>query len=345
MKEIIVNARILSSPLTGQPRYLREMLARLSDDVEAVAPRMMSGGLGGHAWEQLVLPARVGGRLLWSPSTTGPLALSRQVVTIHDTAPLDHPEWFGRKFAAWYQFLVPRVVRRSAAVIAISNFCRERIVEHCAVSPDEITVIPNGVDDHFSPRSREEVETVVRALQIPTDFFLLTVASIEPRKNLGRLLQAWREIQSHVPEHLWLVVAGGRGPERVFAGVDLDIPPRVHFTGPVEDVHLPTLYSAAMGFVFVSLYEGFGLPPLEAMSCGTPVMTGDRASLPEVVGDAALLVDPTRVDAIVAGLRRMSDDSALRTELARRGQLQARLFSWNESARLVREVLHRTAAN
>ncbi len=328
--------------LTGQPRYTRELVDRLGDLVAPVAPARTLPGVQGHAWEQAVLPLRLGRRLLWSPSTSGPLAVRRQVVTVHDVAPLDHPEWFAPRFAQWYGFLVPRLVARCDHIITISEFCRQRIIDRCGIAEDRISVVPNGVGEHFAPRSAEDQQAARDAVGAPLGRYLMTLSSLEPRKNVAALLRAWSAVLPDLPDDVQLLVVGGAGASRVFGAVDLRaLPPRVVVTGAVSDKHLPALLTAASGFVFLSLYEGFGLPPLEAMACGTPVLVADRTALPEVVGNAGLLVDPTDHDAVAAGLLRLVVADPEREQRVSSGRTRAAELSWDRAAAGVRAVLER----
>jgi glycosyltransferase involved in cell wall biosynthesis len=340
MVPIAINARFYVHRPTGMQRYALELARRFGDRIHLLRPLHALRGAAGHLWEQLYLPSLLHGRLLWSPNNTGPLAVSRQVCTIHDLIPLDHPEWFNRRFAAWYEWLLPRLANRVRHIIAISQFTKGRIADRLGVPSENITVIPNGVDERFSPKPQREIDAVRRSLGINSPAYLLCVGSLEPRKNLGRLLQAWARVQSSLPDDVELVVAGAKGNARVFETVSLDSPPpRVLFTGYVSDQQLPYLYAGALALVYPSLYEGFGLPPLEAMACGTPVVTSSTTSLPEVVGDAAVLVDPEDVDSIAAGALRLLSSETLRRTLVERGLRRVREITWERSARQTLQVL------
>lgn len=345
MLQVAINTRVLSAHLTGVQRYTMELLTRWNGNAERIAPNGSLHGLAGHAWEQFVLPAKLRGRLLFSPSNTGPLESKKQVVTIHDTAVFDCPEGFNPSFAAWYRFLLPRLARRARQVITVSEFVKEHILGHTKVSPDKVVVIPNGVDSRFCPEAISQVEEVIQSLELPSRRYVLAVGSLEPRKNLARLFQAWARVQERRSGDIWLVVVGASRNSRVFSGVHLGaLPVRVFLTGHVGEQQLPALYAGAIAMVYPSLYEGFGLPPLEAMSSGTPVLASDRSSLPEVVGEAGLQVDPFDVEAIAEGIRRLLEDSVLRDDLRRRGLGRAKQFSWDETARRTWDVLQTAAA-
>ena len=176
--KIAINTRVLAHPTTGVERYLIELLARMGPDIYQCAPRSALGGIKGHAWEQLVLPAKLRGRLLFSPCNTGPLAVANQVVTIHDVAALDHPEWLNAKFALWYRWLTPRLARRVKHIIAVSEFTRGQIVAHTGVPAEKITVIPNGVDARFAPMAPEAIAAALAPLALPSRKYILAVGSV-----------------------------------------------------------------------------------------------------------------------------------------------------------------------
>ena len=340
---VYINTRVLQSHTTGVQRYTLELLARLGSQVKQVRPGRTLTGFSGHAWEQFILPGKVRGNTLFSPSITGPLAVKKQVVVMHDVVPLEHPEWLNPKFATWYRFLVPKLARRVAHIITISEFSKSRILAHAPMDESRITVTPLAADPKFHPMSPEELDVRWRALNLPSRHYVLCVGSLEPRKNLARLLQAWVQIEKRIPNDVWLVLTGKRGNARVFAneaGLS-ELPPRVHLTDHVKDGHLPALYAGALVFAYPSVYEGFGLPPLEAMACGVPVLTGNQTSLPEVIGDAGVMVDPYDVDALADGLLRLVDDGALRRQCRCKGLERAKQFSWDETARRTWDILVR----
>jgi len=346
MSEIWINTRTLCGPTTGVQRYLEELLKRFpKEHIRLVRPRRCSQGLKGHVWEQGILPAYLRGeRLLFSPSNTGPLSVRRQVVTVHDLATFDFPDGFNPAFLRWYRFLLPRLVRRVRRVIAVSNFTKNRLVDLFGVDPAKVAVVYNGVDIRFAPQPEPQIASALKALRFPSRKYILTVGSLVSRKNLNGLLEAWRRLLPSVPRDLWLVVAGDLGARRVFSSLALkELPERVFFAGRVADELLPAVYSGALAFAYVSFYEGFGLPPLEAMATGTPVVVSDRSAIPEVVGDAGILVDPSDADAIAQGLKRLLENENLRRSLAEKGIKRARGFTWDRTARQTWKVLSQAA--
>jgi glycosyltransferase involved in cell wall biosynthesis len=282
----------------------------------------------------------VGDALLWSPANTGPLSITNQVLTVHDLGSLEHPEWYNAKFAAWYRWLLPKLIKRVRRVITISRFSQERLVAVTGAEQSKITVVPGGVDVRFHPRDPSEIALMRAKVGIPSPHYILTLGAMEPRKNLRRLLAAWGLCVSRLPKEVWLVVAGASAPSNVFRPLDMgDIPPRVHFAGSVSEENLPALYSGALAFAYVSVYEGFGLPALEAMAAGTVPIVAGNSSLPEVVGDAGLHVNPYEVEQIASAIQRLINDSQLRDTLTQRAAAQSSLFKWERTAALTWKVL------
>ena len=337
-----VNGRYAVKRLTGVQRYAIEIVNRLGSRCSIINTAARDG-IPGHRWEQASLPLRCRGGLLWSPCNTGPLAVSRQVVTIHDATFADTPECFGRAFAAWYGWLIPRLARRVRRVVTVSDFSRQRIAQATRLRVDQIDVVPNGVDARFVPAPAEEVAKMRQTFGLPGPY-ILALGSLERRKNLATLLKAWR-ILSEQRSELTLAIAGGSNLSIFSAdGFDVDALPRVKRLGYVDDSALPALYSGCETFVFPSTYEGFGLPPLEAMRCGAPVVCSNTTALPEVVGDAALMVAPDDAEAIADAIRQITEDLPLRRRLQNAGFARASSFTWDASAERIWNILSREAA-
>jgi glycosyltransferase involved in cell wall biosynthesis len=300
--------------------------------------------MAGHLWEQTILPLRTGKRLLWSPANTGPLTVERQVLTVHDVATLDHPEWFEPKFAKWYGLIIPALARRVRCLITASEFSKQRILANTNIEEARIKVIPHGVSERFFAKDYSPIDDMRSRLGIRSDRYVLTVGSIEPRKNLARLLEAWSLSASRLPEDVWLVIAGAKGKDHIFAATNLGkIPPRVYLTGFVGENDLPALYRGALAMVYPSIYEGFGLPVLEAMAAGTVAVAGNTTALPEVAGDASMLVDPYDAPGIAAAIERLVLDANFRETLRQRGLARSRQFNWERAAASTLCVLRNAA--
>ena len=263
---------------------------------------------------------------------------ARSVVTIHDMTLLLFPEWHpAARLAAMVPALEP-AVRRADHVITPSASTRHDVLKLLPVEPERVSVIPEGAAPMFRPQAAADIEAVLRPLGLRAGEYLLFVGTLEPRKNVERLLRAMELV---APEVGPLVLAGGHGWNNTLVRrvvERLERVGRVRRLGYVPDGQRPTLLAGARAFVYPSLYEGFGLPPLEAMACGTPVLTSGVASLPEVVGDAALFVNPEDVEALAASLARIWHDAALRADLRARGLARARQFTWERTARLTLDV-------
>ena len=329
---LAVNARVTAFAMGGQQRVAQEVMQRLPD-AALIMPGKPLGGLKGHAWEQTVLPLRAAGRLLWSPSATGPLLYPHQVVTVHDTAFFDVPEYFAPSFVRLYQALVPRLVRNVAKVVTVSEFSRQQMVKRMGLSAEKIEVIANGVAQHFRPCSPAVLAATRAALDLP-ERYILVQATSDKRKNLARTLDAWRAVASSLPADVHLVISGNLSRAHVFGDAsDINLEgPRVRVIGYVAEEHMGPLMAGAEALLFASLYEGFGLPVLEAMAAGTPVITGNATALPEVAGDAALLVDVRSTHAIGAAILDMIERPLLAQTLKTRGFQRAKRFTWEAAA-------------
>lgn len=272
--------------------------------------------------------------LVHYPANVGPLREVRNaVVTVHDLTFFRFPGWYRTNRALYYRHAVAVGVRHAARVIADSRATAEDVQAYLRVPEDRIDVVPLGVDESFRPADSAQCEAVRRKLGLRRPY-LLYMGTLEPRKNLARLVQAWDQ---SVASGVDLVLAGRRGwkNDALDAAISrVARPEGIHLPGFVDAGDQPALYSACTAFVWPSLWEGFGLPPLEAMACGAPVLTSDCSSLPEVVGDAALQVDPGDVEALGAGLTRIVGDSGLRDRLAVEGPRRAACFTWRTTAEL-----------
>jgi len=289
-------------------------------------------------WQQWELPRRVraaGADLLHVPGFDAPRRKPCPLVlTVHDLIGMLFPQNLPPVSRFYWSRWLPWSIRWADRVIADSQHTRRDIIRLLGVPAERIVVIPLGVDAAFHNVTDAEALAVVRGRYELPAAFILYVGTLEPRKGLDTLVDAYAALADALPHDL--VIAGKRGwyTEAPFAQVRrLGLERRVRFTDYVADADLPALYSLADVFTFPSRYEGFGLPPLEAMACGTPVISSDAASLPEAVGDAGLLVSPDDPIALAAALRRVLGDATLRARLSAAGLVQAQRFTWEETAR------------
>jgi glycosyltransferase involved in cell wall biosynthesis len=296
--------------------------------------------------EQVMLPARLVAQnvsLLHEPHyVLPPLVPCRAVVTIHDCIHLMFPQYLPNRLAYGYaRATLWAAARRAERIFTVSETSKADILRYCDVAAERIIVVYNAIDDRFAtPPEPEAIERVRERYQLHGPFALY-VGNIKPHKNLERLIDAFDMVRRGGFERLELLIIGDQISKypRLRRAVDKHkLHKHVRFLGFVPDDTLAALYRLATVFVFPSLYEGFGLPPLEAMASGTPVVTSNRSSLPEVAGDAAVLVDPYSAASIAEGIQQVLSDPELRRSLSARGLARAREFSWDASIRRVHEV-------
>lgn len=353
----------LDRPLSGIGRYVVELgreLVRHGDDVDLRLIKPFTTPAAGldeianaHAIRGSRLPAfmsigppqiarvaqRIGATVVHDPFGVSPFLIPRRIapfariVTLHDVIPFIYPETHARLTNLLFRSYIPRTLRYVDTIVTVSEASKRDIVKHLRVDPSRVKVIMNGVAERFSPAPRSDVQRAVGRYGIEGPY-ILTVGAIQARKNLETLFTAYRAIRDAGYSHP-LVVIGKEAWKTAgaFARLaELGLEGSVHFTGYVPEGDLPPLYSGASVFVFPSLYEGFGLPPLEAMACGAATITSNASSLPEVVGEAGIMVDPLDDVAMMREISRVLDDDELRGWLGQRGIERAREFTWQRSA-------------
>jgi len=259
----------------------------------------------------------------------------RKVVTVHDLAFLQYPETTVPSLAAYLNKVVPKSVASADVVAANSHATKQALIEHYKTPPEMITVIPCGIAPYFK---RITDPVILEATRHKFDLkhpIVLSVGTLEPRKNHLGLIKAFYEVQQNKGNSGQLAIAGGKGwlyEDTLRTVRELKLENKVRFLGRVSDLELITLYSLADVFAFPSFFEGFGIPPLEAMACGAPVITSNTSSLPEVTGDAAIQVDPHDIHALANAIARLLGDEHLREKLRQKGYLQAQKYTWSKAA-------------
>jgi glycosyltransferase involved in cell wall biosynthesis len=281
--------------------------------------------------------------LLHSPDFIPPRGSFRKVITIHDLAFLLYPDILTADSRRYYNAQIHAAAHCADHIIVVSEATRSDVISMLDVPSEKITVILEAAADRYKPLPPAEIERVRGKYHLPEDYVLF-VGTYEPRKNLGGLLRAYDQLRADLRDAPALVIAGARGwlYEKAFNLVEeLKLAQKVIWLDSFQDADLPAIYAGAHLLCLPSFYEGFGLPALEAMACGTPVVSSDRGSLPEIVGEAALLANPDDPISIAAGLHRVLTDSELAIRLRQRGLERVRCFSWREAARQTLTVYHK----
>lgn len=296
-------------------------------------------------WEQFLAPLllrRSGAHLFHGTLNVAPWGSPvPTVITIHDLAFIRFPYTFRAHNRTYLDVATRTSARRAAAILAVSEHTKREVVGLLGVPPERVIVTPDAARAHFQPPDPATLEAFRQQHNVPEQF-VLYVGTLEPRKNLPTLLEAYSQVARH--SRAPLIIGGGKGwlYGPVFQRLEaLGLRDRVQFIGYIAEEDLPLWYAAATIFVFPSIYEGFGMPPLEAMSCGTPVVTSNSSSLPEVVGNAGLMVPPTDADALAEAIMRLLDNEGLRREMRHRGLQQAQSFSWRTTAERTLAVYER----
>jgi glycosyltransferase involved in cell wall biosynthesis len=320
----------------------RDALALLGENFRPVVEHSGNYSIA----EQLKIPLaikREGVKLFHAPHyVLPPMVRCRSVVTIHDCIHLMFPQYLPNRLAFQYaRTSISFAARRATRVLTVSESSKRDILRFVDTAPEKIDVIYNAYDERFGVEPREEDVVRVRERYQLHDEFVLYAGNVKPHKNLARLIESFDLVRKRGLDQLKLVLIGddiSRYSALRRAVHKHQLHKYVRFLGYLPEETLAVMYRLAGVFVFPSLYEGFGLPPLEAMASGTPVVTSNLSSLPEVAGDAAVLVDPYDPNAIADGIYRVLTDVALRRELRRKGLARAAQFSWEQSVRRVREI-------
>lgn len=353
MSHLYINGRFLSGPLTGVQRYGRELLreldailAGLKDSIHAevlvptgsknlpqyrAIPIRRVGFLNGHAWEQLELPFYCRGHVLFTPSSAAPLLHSRNVVTIHDAAVFSAPNGYSLPYRIWYRILGRVLCRSAIKILTVSEFSKQELLRWCCRDDSKIAIIYEGREHAHAV---EADSSILGRFSLTSGRYVFAAGSNNPNKNFRILAQ----VLPHLRDLGYDVAVAGNHDDRVFRSAAAKTS-AVKELGSVTDAELRALYENAACFVFPSLYEGFGLPPLEALSLGCPVVVSDRASMPEVFGGLAQLCNPNDpediakqiIAAIGSAREQRNSEAAMDLQLAR--------FSWRTCARETWEVL------
>ena len=355
---VAIDAHTLGRRATGNETYVRSLLEALTErhdihpialvDPGAAIPHSLARNHRLLGWKHpiprlmldLASPRRKwGAQLLHVQYIRPPMSDVPIVTTVHDISFEHFPAMFTLMARARMRALIPWSARRSRAVLTGSAYSRMDLIERYGLSEDRVWVTPYAADARFRLHSRAEIEAVLERLRLPHDY-VLCVGNLQPRKNLPRLLDAYAQLSNTRPP---LVVVGQRAwlHSDVFSSLRrLAMADQIHLTGYVAGTDLPALYSGALAFVYPSLFEGFGLPILEAMASGAPTVASNTSSIPEVAGNAAIQVDPTDVDAIAEALDRVISSESLRATMRKRGFRQAAQFSWDRCAEATLTAYH-----
>lgn len=353
---IFINGRFLTQPVTGVQRYSLELMRAMDlllqqnifsqkmkliclappEDFkhpawENIAVRKV--GLNkGNLWEQIDLPLYARGQLLFSPANSGPWHYRNQAVTLHDASIFAIPDSYSKAFRAKYNFIFKQLSQRARLIFTDSNFSRRELARYLNLPPQRFTVIPLGCD-HLD-RIQADAQ-ILDQYNLKKDSYLLTVTNQSVHKNLGSLFKALKLANATIT-----IVAVGEGGKHIFKKKEMpSFAPNVQMLGCIDDQQLKALYENALGFIFPSIYEGFGLPVLEAMRCGCPVLCSNAAALPEIATEAACYFDPYRVDHIAGTLNRFISDPQLHEELRGKGYRRSAQFRWSTTAKEVLENL------
>lgn len=348
--KIYINSRFLTQKITGSQRFAIEVsrqLRKLLPEARFVSPKNIIhydiakelevesfGKLNGHLWEQIELPLylrKKGSPLLLNLVNTSPIFYENKIITVMDLSWKHFPNAVSKKFYLWYKFLIPKICKNSKLIFTLSEFSKNDLFNELKINKDKTKIIHCSFSENF------------KFLNISREKIILSVASLQPYKNLEGLIKAFIFLKNKNKFFDYKLVLVGGYNKNVFAKTNLFELSKnrddIVFTGYLSDEKLVEYYNKACLFVFPSFFEGFGIPPLEAMACGCPCVVSNAASLPEVCGDAAYYVNPYDVEDIARGIERVLTDENLRQDLIRKGFENIKRFSWQDSARKIIKII------
>lgn len=350
LKRIFINARFLTQSITGVQRYAIELVKAIDALIDSgvidnkkysfclLAPRDTKyelslkhislkrvGKLKGHFWEQLEIPFFAQTGLLINLCNTGPILKLNQIVTIHDAGVYGFSKAYSFPFRIWYKLLLNILVKLSKKVLTNSFFSKAELIKYLGVKQDNLRVTYLG-KEHILAIDPDE--SILSSHKLKSNQYILAVSSMNPNKNFGSIIKAIKLLKK---ESFDIVIAGGMNP-KIFGNSTMPFPDNVKYVGNVSDAELRALYEHASCFVYPSYYEGFGLPPLEAMSLGCPVIVSNTTSLPEVCREAALYCNPSDPQDIANKIQSIMETPKLRGDLREKSLQQIRYFSWNNCA-------------
>ncbi|MGB7340632.1 MAG: glycosyltransferase family 1 protein [Phototrophicaceae bacterium] len=361
MTKIGIDARLTYYRDGGISTYIRSLITALEQldkendytifhsrkDTQRLSPTFNSESLwtpAHHKIERLALSAELAWRgldVFHSPDFIPPYYAARKhVITVHDLTFLHYPQYLTADSRAYYNQQIETACNHADHILAVSQATKTDLINKLNVSTDKITVQPHGADPQFRPLSSDETEPVRKMLDLPSDY-ILHVGTWEPRKNIIALIKAYRELLSQIPDLPPIVLVGRKGWlfEQTKSDIDaLDMNQHIFWRDTVSDEQLPAVYNMALVNVTVSHYEGFGMPALEGMACGIVPIVSNRSSLPEVVGDVGLQVDPDDTDTIASALQRALSDEQWRAVHSQKAIERAAQFSWQRSAVIARDT-------
>lgn len=348
---IYINARFLTQKITGVQRYAIELctrLKKLNPGIKFISPRNIIhkdtaelleaetfGKFTGHLWEQIELPIylkKMGNPYIINLANLPPVIYNKTIFTIFDLSYMRNPQWFSKGYYYFYKLLTPHLAKKARMIITISEFSKKEIISLLQIDESLIKVIPCAAPDLLNSNNKKNNNRYGN--------YILALSSLDPRKNFSGLIKAFLKIND---SKLNLVITGSEN--KVFGKNEYNNAKHDHrniiFTGYVPDENLPELYSNSKLFIYPSFYEGFGIPPLEAMSCGCPTVVSNTSSIPEVCGDASYYINPYDIDDIAKGISEVYNNDELRNELIIKGFKRVKNFSWDDSAEKLNGILEK----